>query len=66
MLNYFQLPDDTKEILNFSPHSLRYSVDGRNRSDILSLRIDVRNSQFHGDEVSFLLTSTTAPSPASK
>ena len=65
-MDYFQQPDDTKEILNFSPHSLRYSVDGRNRSDILSLRVDVKNSQCHGREVSFLLTSTAVLSPASK
>ena len=66
VLNYFQLPENTKEILNFSPNSLQYSVDGRNRSELLSLRIDVKNARCCGKEVSFLLTSTAAYSPAGK
>ena len=66
VLNYFQLPEDTKEILNFSPNSLHYIIDGRNRSELLSLRIHVQNSRCCGKEVSFLLTSTAAYSPAGK
>ena len=65
MVNYFQLPEDTKEMLNFSPNSLHYSVDGKNRSELLNLCIYVKNARCCGREVSFLLTSTAA-SPAGK
>jgi len=65
VVNYFQLPEDTKEMLNFSPNSLHYSVDGKNRSELLNLRIYVKNARCYGREVSFLLTSTAA-SPAGK
>ena len=65
MLNYFQLPGDMKKALH-CPHSLHYDVDGRKKTERLSLHISVTNAvACHDKGVSFLLTSTTT-APASK